>query len=1431
MSTSRQDTARQELLRRRLQALKLADDTSSSRAIRPRDDPHRAPLSFAQRRMWLHQQVNPDSSAYNVSIQLTFEGSVDRRALESALAGVAQRQELLRTTYHTDDEGHPYQQIHTSLPPPVRWLETTGEEIDEPAAAEAAVPFDLARGGPIRFLLAKASDELFFLVVTVHHIIWDGLSFAALSADLTALYEQALHGSEPTLRPLPVQYADFAVWEQRNWSEAAHQETLDHWRRRFTPLPARPPLLTARPGEAGDGERAGRVDRRMPDAAAQGLRKLASEHATTVFTVYLACQLLVLHRYTGATDLTLGTTAMNRDTSGVEGLVGNFGNTLALRFDLDGDPDFGELLTRVRGTCETAYQHQGYPYDLLVERLRPPGEPDRPVLFDSLALFLSQEVSGPRLPGTKARWQTVFTGATAFPLAIQGFLTDEGLDVEATYAAALFDQRTVSDMVDLVGETITRAARQPRARVSKLIDPTESERAPLLARGAGERTDAPPALLDDFTQRTVLHPEATALICGGQQYSYRWLRDRARALTARLKALGAAPESTVALVLPRSPDLVAAVLAVLGAGAAYVPVDPAYPADRVRFMLTDSAPTAVLTTASLAADLPDGTAPLLLLDDLDATGTVAATASDETWPRPSPPEAAAWIGYTSGSTGRPKAVVNSRGALASRIQWAGHLWPLDEGEARLAKSSLTFIDGTTEILETLSAGGILLLADDTESRDGQVLTQLIASHGVRHMMAVPSLLRGIAGTPGAFDGMTRVVSTGEPLSAKLAAELSAAVPPGALTNSYGCSELAGDVVAGAVPGTANTAVPIGRPVPNTSAYVLDDRLRLAPDGVIGELYIGGAQLARGYRGQPVLTAERFVAHPFARGERLYRTGDLARWHGTELELLGRRDDQVKIRGQRVELGELAAVARAAPGVGDAVVITRPGPGDSLQLVLYVTPRSAGQEAPPSHDSRALRAHLERALPAALLPSAIVPLPVLPLLPNGKVNRLALPVPAADVPATHRAPSTPAERALCAVVDQVLERDGSTCGPDDDFFALGGDSITAISFVAKATRAGFPFSVPDVFEHRTVAGLLDVAHSGTGSVTTPVALPIAAHRLRRSGATAGEYVTSSWWRPGTAVTLPDLERALRSAASRHEALRLVLDTRRKTLWRASIRSAPGEGPLASIASGSLDEAVAVARAQVDVARGQVLHAVLAPGPTIVLAAHALAVDDTSLDLLRLEISAFLAGEEPKGEGTHWPRPPDATPGPWAEPLRQATALWPQPGEPGTTRTHLWLRTRSSRSEHETVGAWLHALRRWLDTEVAVTDRLLRPAPTDAIGPHSRRHPVHATAGDTVATLADRDRALAATAGGYEPYRYTTTAGRRAFTGLPEANTLIRPGVEPTEGERFTDTVRGLERFYSFVACFDGRGGVGLAADPAALSAADGLLHDWVTSLEG
>ncbi|MEU5402384.1 amino acid adenylation domain-containing protein [Streptomyces sp. NPDC005963] len=1429
MSTSRQDTARQEILRRRLQALKLADDTASSRTIRPRDDPHRAPLSFAQRRMWLHQQINPHSSAYNVSILLTLEGALDRRALKAALAGVVQRQELLRTTYHIDEEGRPHQRIHASLPPPVRWAEATSEEADELATAEAAAPFDLAQGGPIRFLLIRAADELFHLVVTVHHIIWDGLSFSALSSDLTALYEQALNGSQPNLHPLPVQYADFAVWEQRNWSQDAHRETLTHWRRRFTPLPARPPLLAGRPG--GDGERAGRVDRRMPAGAAHGLRGLATEHATTVFTVYVACQLLVLHRYTGATDLTLGTTAMNRDTSGVEGLVGNFGNTLALRFDLSGDPDFGALLGRVRHTCETAYQHQGYPYDLLVERLRPPGEPDRPVLFDALALFLSQEVSGPRLPGTKARWRTVFTGATAFPLAIQGFLTDEGLDVEATYAEALFDHGTVSAMVDLLGETITRAAAHPGARLSTLIDPTDAERALLLARGTGERTEPPPALLEDFVRCTDRSPDAIALICGDRRYDHRWLRDRARTLTARLRALGTGPESTVALLLPRSPDMVAAVLAVLGAGATFVPVDPAYPADRVRFMLSDSAPTAVLTTARLAADLPDGTAPLLLLDEA-VEREADTTAPEETWPLPSPPQAGAWVGYTSGSTGRPKAVVVSREALASRIQWAGHLWPLDEGEARLAKSSLTFIDGTTEILETLSAGGTLVLADDGESRDGQSLTRLIAAHGVRHMMAVPSLLRAIAGTPGAFNGMTRLISTGEPLSSKLAAELSAEVASGALANSYGCSELAGDVIAGPVSGAPDTAVPIGAPAPNTTAFVLDDRLRLAPDGVVGELYIGGAQLARGYRGQPVLTAERFVAHPFAAGERLYRTGDLARWRGTELELLGRRDDQVKIRGQRVELGELAAVARAAPGVGDAFAVTRPGPGDSLQLLLYITPQPS-EAPPPDGESSlpALRTHLERALPAALVPSTIVPLTDFPLLPNGKVNRLALPAPASPAPTAQRAPSTLAERALCAVVAEVLERDGDAYGPDDDFFAQGGDSITAISLVAKATRAGFPFSVPDVFEHRTVAGLLAVAHSGTAATATPVPLPIAAHRLRRSGTTAKEYVTSCWWRPESDVALPDLERALRTATTRHEALRLVVDTRRKTLWRASVQPSPNEGPLASVVPGALDEAVATARAHVDVTRGQVLHAVLAPGPTIVLAAHALAVDDTSLDLLRWEITALLAGEAPKGEGTHWPQPPEATPGPWAEPLRQAAALWPPPGEPGTERTRRWVRTRSSSDEHETVGAWLYALRRWQDTEIAVTDRLLRAGPAEAIGPCSRRHPVHATAGDSVTALADRDRALAATGGGYEPYRYATTAGRRAFTGLPEANTLIRPGSAPAEGERFTDTVRGLERFYSFVATFDGLGGVGLAADPSASAAADALLQDWVAALGG
>lgn len=1421
MSIKRQDTARQEILRRRLQARKLADDTPSSLAITPRDDPERAPLSFAQRRMWLHQQVHPGSSANNVSIQLTLEGKVDHPALVAAVAGVVQGQELLRTTYHTDRDGRPYQRIHPTLPAPVRQIEAARDHVGQQAAREAAEPFDLETRGPIRFLLIRVADNECVLIVTVHHVIWDGLSFSVLCAELTELYCQAVDGAEPTVRPQRLQYADFAAWEQRHWSEESQSSALAYWRERFTPLPQRPPLPGGQP-DAGGGEEAGRVDRRLPAAAATGLLQLAACHATTVFTVYLACQLLMLHRYTGSTDITVGTSAMNREHSGVEGLIGNFGNTLALRFDLSGDPDFTEVLTRVAQSCQSAYAHQNYPHEVLLEQLRPPGEPERPVLFDSLALFLSQEVAGPQLPGVTARWRTVFHGASAFPLAFQGFLTDEGLDLEATYSAELFDRSTVSDMVDLLGELIVAAAALPTARVSQLTAPTTAERVRILTRGAGARPSPPPPLAQTLAEVCLRRPDATAMICAGKEFGYGWLAAEARALTARLRSLGVGPESAVALVLPRSAELVVALLATLGAGAGYVPIDPAYPEDRVHFMLTDSAPTVVVTTTDLAGTLPTGPAPRLLLD------VPADAPEEETWPTPAPADAIAWVGYTSGSTGRPKGVVLSHGALANRVQWARAVWPLAEGGTRLAKSSLTFIDGTTEILEALCAGGTLVLADDQESRDGAALARLIADHHVSHLMSVPSLLGGLVNLPGALANVSRIVSTGEPLSAKLAAELTAVIPAGGLTNSYGSSEVAGDVITGIVGAGPDGGVSIGRPMPGASIHLLDDRLRMVPDGVVGELYVAGPQLARGYRGRPGLTAERFVANPFAAGERLHRTGDLARWRDGALELVGRSDQQVKIRGHRVELGELAAVARAAPGVGDAVVVTRPGPAGSIQLVLYVTPACPTEDtATDGVPEAALRARLARTLPGHLLPSAIVPLPAFPLLPNGKVDRRALPTPTAPAPTTRRAPRTPAERALCAVVAEVLERGADGCGPDDDFFALGGDSISAISLVAKATRAGYAFTVPDVFERRTVAALLTAVVPAPQARSVP--LPVMAHRLRGSGVPLEQYVISVAWRPTIEVTLPALEAALESVVARHDALRIAVDARRKTLWRASVHPPASDRALATAEYGTPRELTAVARSRLDVTQGRAVHAVLGPGPVIVLAAHGLAVDDASLDVLRTEITTLLSGGEPTGTGTPWPSTPAPEQGPWAAPLRQAAARWPKDPAPGHSRIRVRTQLPEAAGEHESVGAWLYALRQWQDTPIAVSDRILRPGDNRAVGPCATRHPLHAEEGDSVATLAERARSLAVRGAGYESLRYTTTAGRSAFAGLPEASALVRRVSALIDNDDDTDVVHGLEHFYSTVASFDDRGRLELAIDPALVPAAEDLINGWAAAL--
>ncbi|WP_020494743.1 non-ribosomal peptide synthetase [Sciscionella marina] len=1379
------EAKRMALLRRRLAERELADGAST---IPTRTEPDRAPLSFAQRRMWLHQQVNPGDSAYNVSILLRLSGPVDRDALEAALRTVVATHEILRTTYHTDPDGFPYQWIHQELPTRLRYTDLANAAEREPrlaelASVEAAEPFELDREGPIRFHILRLADTETAVLLSLHHIIWDGLSFAALSTTLTAAYR----GTADT--PPTPQYADFAEWEQRNWSDEQHAAELEYWRGRLLPAPDSSALPNARTLSRAEYERAERLDLRLPGHCAPGLRALARTGRTTVFNAYLACYLLVLHRYSGAEDIRIGTMAMNREHPGLAALIGNFGNTLALRFDLSGNPEFGELLDRVRHTCESAYRHQDYPFELLAERLREPGAP---ALFESLALLLAGEVTGPELPGVSASWRTVFHGSSPFPLSCQGFLSEDTLDMEVTYAAGLFDRATVHGMLATFGTLIGRAAADSTVRLDELTEPSPAERAAALTAGTGAALPGHRLVPETLRAVAERYPSAIALRCGERSYDYAELLSAAGEVTARLRELEAGPESVVAIAVPRSPELVFAILGVLCSGAAYLPVDTGYPAERIRFMLTDQAPEVVLSTG--AVELPEVPARRI---DLDRITPV---------PGQRPPAATvraasiALIGYTSGSTGRPKAVLDTHAALAAKVAAAAREWPLEPGGSRLAKSSPTFIDGSTEILETLCAGGTVVLAGDTESRDGAALARLLGEHRIRHLMAVPSLLRAIAETPGAFCGMERVVCTGEALSAALATELGERVPAGALTNSYGCSEVAGDVIAGAVP---DGSVPIGVPLPGVFAVLLDDRLRPVPEGIAGELYLGGPQLARGYGGDPALTASRFVANPFHAGQRLYRTGDHARWTAGRLEFLGRDDEQVKVRGHRVELGELAAIARTAPEVEDAVAVAR----GTNALGLYVTPAGL--------DTERLRGFLERELPGYLVPATILAVPAFPLLPNGKVDRFALPAgtePAAQPGGTAR---TPAERELCALAGELL---GTPLGPEADFFAAGGDSISAISLAARARKAGFSFAVPDIFDRRTLAKL--AAYRTVEPV--PVALPAAAHRLRRSGTPLAEYTTWTWWRPGPRAGLAAVERAVRAVLTRHDALRLRVDTSRKTLWRAEITDGAGSWAHAEAGAGPVTALAGAACSRLDPGSGRMLHAVLATdGSALVLAGHALAVDHASLSVLRKEIETVLDGGALAGPGTGWPEPPaPGDPEPWLATLRPSD---PVP-ERGNGEARGSCRVPFAVTEARAVAALLYAYRGWHGGEHAVAEHLVRHGPEDAVGPFTYRHPVAVSAQDSLAGLVSLVAQRAESAAGYEALRYASPRGARLFAELGEPRVLVTGETVPGS----------LRRDYPLIARFrDGRVDTGLEliseGGPGKDELAE-LLADWRAALE-
>ncbi|RZT88650.1 non-ribosomal peptide synthase protein (TIGR01720 family)/amino acid adenylation domain-containing protein [Pseudonocardia sediminis] len=1239
-------------------AVELADAGTARPSVRPGSGGDA--LSFAQARLWFLEHLDGPGGAgrYHIPIALRLTGELDVAALRAALVDVTVRHPVLRTSY-PDDGGRPRARVHPAAEAE-RLLGPIGPYPVDPAravselTAAAGAPFDLAAAPPWRVrLFATAPDEHLLLLV-VHHVAADGWSLTPLLRDLGTAHRARAAGAAPSWEPLPVTYADHVSWQHETLgreddpdSEISRQ--LGYWRDRLTGLPEVTELPTDRPRPDILGHRSGLVRLSVPAPVHAALAGLARARSASVFMVLHAALAGLLTRLGAGTDIGVGTAVAGRGDPAVDDVVGLFVNTLVLRTDTGGDPGFTELLDRVRADDLAAFAHREMPFDRLVEVLAPERSLGRHPLFT--VMLVLQNTATPDLdlgPTTVVAEADAGTGPAKFDLSFDLTETVDangdpaGIEGTVVFARDLFDDDTVSRLAARYTRLLDAATSEPGRPLGSLDLMADGERdAVRVAAEGAPLPAAPTGIVERFERWAARTPDAVALVDGGRSTTYGELAARAGRWAEVLVAAGVGPETPVALLMGRSTDLATAMLAVLAAGGAYLPLHDAYPVERLDAVLGQVAAPVLLTDR----EPPPGLAlpsRVLRPSDLDRPSDGRDGAARPVVPAPGPDRLACLM-FTSGSTGRPKGVAVTHGNITGLAD--DHAFSGPAHDRVLWHSSPAFDAATYELWVPLLGGGTVVAAP-ADGLDIRAVRRAIAEDGVTAMWLTAGLFRVLAlEDPDALRGLGELWVGGDVVPADAVARVRAACPDLTVVDGYGPTETT--VFASReriLPGdTVGPRIPIGAPMDATGVHLLDGRLAPVPVGVVGEIYLGGVGTARGYTGRTGLTAERFVADPVGpAGGRLYRTGDLGVRRGDgRVEFLGRADDQIKLRGFRVEPAEIEAAAVGHPEV-DAAVVTLRRDGSSPRLVAHLV-------GPADLDLGAVRAEIARVLPEYMVPAAFVVLDALPLTPNGKVDRAALPAPDPAAPVTQEVPAAPVstpERVLAGVVADVLGRGPDADVPvDEGFFALGGDSITSIQLVSRARAAGLDLTPREVFEHQSVRALAAIARpvdperdaavpgSDDGGAGEHRPTPIAAWFLDGGGPVTGFHQSRVLVSPPE-LTREHLTTAVGAVLRRHDALRsrlvrdgagdrIVVDPPESVVAADHVVRVPVAGDDPDAVHAAHEQA----RRELDPGRGAMLRVVWCDaGPDVpgrlVLAAHHLGVDAVSWSILVPDVVAAL-----------------------------------------------------------------------------------------------------------------------------------------------------------------------------------------------------------------